>query len=108
MTAHDAIAAHPEPEPAAGPSAQELRNLWGACNSPSVFALAVLARWGDQPPRPIPLSERLPTEADCDQLGRCWLISSLSQGRWNLDHFTPDWFYTHWLPHHALPLPSGE
>lgn len=30
----------------------------------TLFARAVLARWGHQPPPPIPLSERLPTEAD--------------------------------------------
>ena len=36
----------PEPE---GPTAAELSNLWRACSSPSVFARAVLARWGRSP-----------------------------------------------------------
>lgn len=37
----DSEALAPEP-----PTSQELKDLWSACNSPSVFARAVLARYG--------------------------------------------------------------
>jgi predicted solute-binding protein len=39
----DAALAQPEPQ---GPTMADLMQLWRACNSPSVFARAVLARWG--------------------------------------------------------------
>lgn len=71
---------------------------------------------------PIPLAERLPTEADCDAEGLCWF--------WHSDHkedefgdgwmlLKPEWadglhdsddspVYTHWLPYWALPVPGVE
>ena len=68
-----------------------------------------------QPPQPIPLSERLPTDADCDDNGSIWLwcpdINGHSGiGQWERQH--RDWATdvdgdaTHWLPHHALPGPE--
>lgn len=70
------------------------------------FARAVLSRYGNRPPQPILLSERLPGPEDCDAEGKCWLISRLSNSRWNLDTLNAGiCFYTHWLPHYALPLP---
>ena len=67
---------------------------------------------------PVPISERLPGPEDCDAEGKCWM------GYWDshvngLGHSHKTWFWTledlsmvdehtHWLPHHALPLPSGE
>lgn len=84
------------PEPAAGPTDGELwrtfiegkqKNMlqqaeitgWPVSNVPleleqcEVAGLrAVLARWGHQPPQPIPLSDRQPGPEDCDAEGRCW------------------------------------
>jgi hypothetical protein len=84
------------------------------------LARAVLARWGRPSIEPVPVSERLPTEADCDAERMCWW--------WHPDHkedeFTDGWMllkpewagghhdtddspsYTHWLPHWAMPIPT--
>jgi len=69
-------------------------------------------------PQPIPVSERLPGEGDCDAEGRCWI------GTWSDIDGEPtfDWAYTpprdwtwegiamiqYWLPYWALPLPQRE
>jgi hypothetical protein len=73
------------------------------------FARAILARWGCPTPQPIPVSERLPGEGDCDAEGQCWRFYPISESRWGT------WCYsrssgneTHCLPHWALPLPQGE
>jgi hypothetical protein len=61
-----------------------------------------------QPLQPVAVGERLPCAEDCDAEGRCWFHSV---GReWC------DWYLlkascateteTHWLPFHALPLPT--
>jgi hypothetical protein len=60
-----AYLAQPEPE---GPTAAELSNLWRACSSPSVFARAVLARWG----RPVFRQKELTDE----QLLKCFKIAT--------------------------------
>ena len=79
---------------------------------------------------PVPVSERLPGPGDCDAEGRCWLLTVEDEyPQWRLHSiegarpggamiWVPvdsdtgimcDCFYTsHWLPAHALPLPSGE
>jgi hypothetical protein len=81
------------------------------------FARAVLARWGRSTPQPIPVSERLPGEGDCDAEGRCWLlhVDKLGLLEWHFLNRYPSldsysyYGYTHWLPHHAIPLPQvGE
>lgn len=55
------------------PTAKELQTLWQICNSPSVFAHAVLERWGNLRAEPVPVSEK-PWERPgwCDKRGRCW------------------------------------
>jgi hypothetical protein len=76
------------------------------------FARAVLERWGRPASAPIPISERLPVAEDCDAGGRCWFSSRLNaNGRWNLEDRTSGLnsrWYSHWLPHWALPLPEAE
>jgi hypothetical protein len=73
------------------------------------FARAVLAHCARPTIEPVPVSERLPGPEDCDAEGRCWAISSLGNSRWNLDTLEAGLcFYTHWLPHHALPVPGAE
>lgn len=73
------------------------------------YARAVLARWGNSTTAPIPLSERQPTEADCDAEGRCW--------RWHPESLERNacWCYSRgtgteklWLPHLVLPVPGVE
>lgn len=75
---------------------------------------AVLANWGRPTPQPIPVSERLPGEGDCDAEGRCWWFcptSFLPNGMcayWCLAPVDdPRSWRTHWLPHWALPLPAA-
>lgn len=61
------------------PTAKELQNLWQICNSPSVFAHAVLARWG----RPAPPA------ADDSKLRDAALLALTTLEGWSN--------YNHWL-----------
>ena len=77
------------------------------------YARAVLARWGRPTPQPVPLSERLPGPEDCNAEGMCWwLIEPYPRpvgpgGKlWSLCRYFPG--SAHWLPAHALPLPTPE
>lgn len=70
--------------------------------------------------QPVPVSERLPMDEDCDKEGRCWWWhpshpeSGCSEGwmqgsrQWGAVRYDFDdaLVYTHWLPAHALPQPS--
>jgi len=73
------------------------------------FARAVLQRFGRLAITPIPLSERLPGDGDCDAHGWCWVLYS-PYATWTLepplDANRQPCGWSHWLPHHALPLPS--
>ena len=118
------------PEPAAGPTDEELLSVDDLCGSWNAQADAAnswdelamdeiiwfaqqqaLARWGHQPPQPIPLSERLPGPEDCDAEGRCWLLGKIERD-WRLISATNPgipkltYVFSHWLPHRALPLPE--
>ena len=75
-------------------------------------ALEVLAACRLMPPTPVPVAERLPGAEDCDGEGRCyawdgywWLVSSAVLEE---DDAGAGEGYTHWLPHHALPVPQQE
>ena len=90
---------------------------------------AVLARWGHPAPQPVAVSERLPGPEDCDEQGRCWLLTVEDEyPQWRLHSIegaqpggamiwvpvdsSPgvmvDCFYTsHWLPANALPTPEA-
>ena len=77
------------------------------------YARAVLARWGSHTPTPIPLSERLPTEADCNVEGKCLLFGRyLLSGEAAWIYGRPAWAhrfadsYSHWLPYWALSVPK--
>ncbi len=67
---------------------------------------AVATRWGRPAIKPIPVSERLPGPADCDEEGRCWWFDrecdswSFSEGRLEEE--------THWAAHWAMPVPQQE
>jgi hypothetical protein len=76
-----------------------------------VVARAILARWGRPAIEPVPVSERLPGEGDCDSDGRCWW------GDAGCDEFVPSWRLceqpdnprlTHWCPYLALPVPTSQ
>jgi hypothetical protein len=91
-------------EHAAGDSDQEDRKaaaIWGL--------RAVLARWGRPAIEPVPVAERLPGPEDCDAEGTCWLTSIDTDPGWVIDNPEKCTNWTHWLPHHALPVPQqGE
>ena len=92
-------------------------------------ARAVLAKWGHPTPQPVAVSERLPGPEDCDEQGRCWLLTVEDEyPQWRLHSIegaqpggamiwvpvdsSPgvmvDCFYTsHWLPANALPTPEA-
>ena len=83
---------------------------------------AVLARWGSHVLQPIPVSEPLPKPEDCDAEGTCWwwhpdhpesdYAGGWMQrpGQWGAVRYDSDdaLVYTHWLPAHALPLPTHD
>lgn len=60
------------------------------------------------PPQLVPVSERLPGPEDCDAQGRCWHFApaeGFGAAGWSFYQGSED--DTHWLPAHALPLPSN-
>jgi hypothetical protein len=69
---------------------------------------AALARWTPPAIEPVPVSERLPGPEDCDDSYQCWQWDTRSDS-WTLYtsiglRLNP--LSTHWLPYHALPLPT--
>jgi hypothetical protein len=90
-----------------------------ALNASLDRARAALARWGCPAIDPVPVAERLPGPEDCDAEGRCWWLKQAANPEHDL--LTPTWHlqrhgpagstffkFTHWLPHHALPMPQQE
>ena len=67
---------------------------------------AVLARCGRPAVKPVPVSERMPGEGDCDSEGRCWLTSVDVEPGWVTDNPEQCTNWTHWLPYHSLPVPA--
>jgi hypothetical protein len=68
---------------------------------------AAQARYARPAIEPVPVSERLPGPEDRDpKLQRCWWLYPGFQESWKLCS-RPREGVTHWLPHHALPLPQG-
>jgi hypothetical protein len=70
-------------------------------------------RWCRPAIKPVPVAERLPGPEDCDAEGRCWLCG-IVEGDWRLmDHSNTGmpqlkYCFSHWLPHHALPVPTNQ
>lgn len=112
-----------QPEPA--PTDEDLEDLAEVMNvsgNPVPAMRRALELWGRPAIKPVPVSERLPGPEDSDAEGQCWW--------WHPDHkedeFSDGWMlleprwadgrhdsddsliYTHWLPHHALPMPQQE
>ena len=123
-----------------GPTDEELlasvRHLYGNQTAADIgaeddlrTARAVLDKWGRPTPQPVAVSERLPGPEDCDEQGRCWLLTVEDEyPQWRLHAIegaqpggamiwvpvdsSPgvmvDCFYTsHWLPANALPTPEA-
>ena len=75
-----------------------------------LFDRTVAALAQPEPQGPVPVAERLPVPEDCDAEGRCyawdgywWLVFSAVLEE---DDTGAGDGYTHWLPHHALPVPT--
>jgi hypothetical protein len=72
-----------------------------------------LTRFARPTIEPVPVAERLPGPEDCDEEGRCWwfcpaaILPSGQCAYWCLAPAdgSRSWF-THWRPHHALPVPA--
>jgi hypothetical protein len=59
-------------------------------------------------PKPIPVSERLPEEEDCNAYEYCWFWSNPVKS-WDFRSRNLRRVHdTHWLPHWAMPLPNSE
>ncbi len=120
----DAALAQPEPQ---GPTKGDISELYrkhGGFNYDGMdeidFENAVneaIARWGRPAVKPVPVAERLPGPEDCDAEGRCWwlTLAVADGGRggystfWELTTFkAAARCASHWLPHHALPVPGAE
>ena len=97
----------PEPE---GPTVMEIIELADEIEAEGLgqvdLVRRALARWGRPAVEPVPVSERLPGEGDCDSEGRCWLTSVDVEPGWVTDNPEQCTNWTHWLPHHALPVPT--
>jgi hypothetical protein len=67
-----------------------------------------LPRWGRPAIEPVPVAERLPGSEDCNAEGECWWWDD-DDDKWVL-HDSKIYLlcWTHWLPHHALPIPATE
>jgi len=116
-----------QPEPQ-GPSKAELRQLFddqsGYINDEQVMwwadfhkaTRAVLARWSRPAIEPVPVAERLPGPEDLTDehfgVEWCWWGKRFAGGwEWHqggTGYGTMPGEFSHWLPHHALPVPQQE
>ena len=74
------------------------------------YARAVLARWGNPAPQPVPVSER-PWERQgwCDKYGRCWFgWGRRAAASWSFCKPSERDTATVSIPVNALPLPEQE
>ena len=65
-----------------------------------------LELWGRPVIKPVPVAERLPGAEDLDDQGTCWMWHPVNY-HYCLCRPDPS-VHTHWLPHHALPVPTSE
>jgi hypothetical protein len=113
-----AALAQPEP-PVAGEVAAaliELRSTVMALDQLKMYVAAQrVKRAADllqhQHPQPVAVSERLPVPEDCDAEGLCWWWCSPAERWLRCGIPRPDptsQIHTHWLPAHALPVPTND
>ena len=106
-------------QPQDGPTDEDLYDLAEVFNGDPVPAMRrALELWGRPAIEPVPVSERLPGPEDCGpegsgHVGCCWqwepdINGHEPLGSWKLQHrdWASDGDATHWLPHHALPVPE--
>ena len=97
-----------QPEPA-GPTVMEIIAMADEIEEEGLgqvdLVRRALARWGRPTIQPVPVAERLPEVEDCDADGFCWFWD-LEWSRWQPGE--QDQSCTHWLPAHALPIPTSQ
>jgi hypothetical protein len=76
------------------------------CDHVASIVRAALTRWGRPTIEPVPVAERLPGPDDLDDQGTCWMFHPVNL-HYCLCRPDPS-VHTHWLPHHAMPVPSAE
>ena len=101
-----------------GPTDEELRELRRQHDWPVVDSLlfsiarAVLARWGRPAQQPAPVSERLPEPGEwvwhCYAGVRFWEHGRYNDRQFFIGDGPESKPATHWLPAHALPVPTVE
>ena len=71
-----------------------------------------LPHWGRLAAEPVPVAERLPGPEDCSSRGYFWAYAGDDWEETDIDGMNWQHLhhhgYTHWLPHHALPLPTSQ
>ena len=82
------------------------------------YSRALIALRAHPTIKPVPVAERLPGPEDCapwpddPTISWCWYAREHEEGgwRWRQDSLCNPRAYgfTHWLPHHALPVPGAE
>jgi hypothetical protein len=78
------------------------------CLASAHFELAELLRSAlsryASPPAPVAVGERLPPDGEL-----AWYFDAMNGDRWELFKPCPSAndTYTHWLPHHAIPIPDA-
>jgi hypothetical protein len=99
-----------QPEPEGVPADEDLYDLADVFNGDPVPAMRrALELWGRPAIEPVPVAERLPGPEDCDARGWCWYWHP-GEECWEMVPVVTGTLdeWTHWLPHHALPVPGAE
>ena len=103
-------ARRPAPEPPAEGEVAELVDQLAGDQEMKIYRLPDLNGTIDSSkssvPQPVPVSERLPGPEDCLDEGWAWFFNPRTG--WRQATQPVHTGYTHWLPAHALPLPSTE
>jgi hypothetical protein len=109
----------PEPEGVPEPTDEELESFLVevACQNgnmyhadPMILARAVLTRYAHPTIKPVPVAERLPEVGDwvwhCYAGVRLWEHGIYNGRQFFIGDGPESQPATHWLPHHALPVPA--
>ncbi len=92
-----------------GPTNEELYQFWESHPELGLIKLlrAGLNHFARPTIKPVPVAERLPGPEDCDARGWCWYWRP-GEECWEMVPVVTGTLdeWTHWLPHHALPLPQ--
>jgi hypothetical protein len=107
----------PESEGEAGELVEDLRECADSCTLAEKHGWArvmrraaeLLTRYTRPNIKPVPVAERLPGPEDCNARGWCWYWHP-GEECWEMVPVVTGTLdeWTHWLPHHALPVPGAE